>query len=102
MSEKLRVTVYNTKFNETKKVACFQVYFLPNNMKYIHRVYVWKYHADSLNSSDIWTALDQDRTKCWAVVSTVMKVIFQKYGKFLDNFRKYILRILYFFPLDKL
>ena len=68
-------------------------------MKYLHRLYVWIYRTGSLYSSDIWTDRGQDRIKCWAVVSTVMNVIVEKYGKFLDNLRKYVLRILSFLSL---
>jgi len=71
-------------------------------MKYLHRIYLWIYQADSLFSTEEQIDLDQDRTKCRAVVNTVMKVIVQKYGKFLEKLRKYILRILSFCPLDKL
>jgi len=41
----------------------------------------------------------QNTTRCRAVVNTVMNAIVQKYGKFLDKQRKYVLRnISCFFP----
>jgi len=60
---------------------------------------VWIYQVDTLNSSDEWIDLEQDRTKWQAVVSAVMNAIVKKYGKFLDKFRKYVLRILSFLSL---
>jgi len=43
------------------------------------------YRADTLYYSVDLIDLDQDRTKWWAVVSTVMKVIVQITGNFLKN-----------------
>jgi hypothetical protein len=60
---------------------------------------VWIYRAETVNCSDVWIDLNQDRTMWWAVVTTVIKEIVQKYGKFIDKMRKYILRILFFFTL---
>jgi hypothetical protein len=60
---------------------------------------VWIYRADTLHSSDDWIDLDQDTTKWRAVVSTVLKVIFQKQAKFLAKMRKYVHRILPFLSL---
>ena len=67
------------------KIACSQVYFLPNNMKYLQRVHSWIYRADTVYSSVDLSDLDQDRTKWQADVNTVMKVIFQITGNFLTN-----------------
>ena len=66
------------------KIIRSQKYFLPNKKKHLRRVYVWIYPGDSLHSSEDWIDLDQDRTKWLAVVSSVMKVIFKKYGNLLD------------------
>jgi hypothetical protein len=52
------------------------VYFLPNKKKYLLRVYVWIYRADTVKFSDVWFDLDQGRTKWYAVVSKVMNVFF--------------------------
>ena len=67
------------------KIACSLVYFLPNKKKYLQRIYAWIYRADTLYSSEDWIDLDQDRTKWQAVVCTVMKVIFQITGNFLQT-----------------
>jgi hypothetical protein len=75
------------------------VYFFPNKKKYLLRIHVWIYRAETVKCSGVWIDLDQDRKKWWAVVSTVMNVIFKNYGKFLDKMRKYIVRILSFLSL---
>ena len=58
-----------------------------------------EYIGQTLYSIEDWVVLDQDGTKWRAVVSTVMKVIVQKYGKFLDKLRKYVLTILFILSL---
>ena len=49
------------------------------------------YRAGTLYSSEEWIDLDQDRTKWRGIVRTVMKAIDQKYWKFLEKMRKYVL-----------
>jgi len=61
------------------------VYFILTKKKSLHRGYLWIYRADPVYSSDDWIDLDQDKTMWRAVVSTVMKAIFQKTGNFLTN-----------------
>jgi len=49
--------------------------------------------ADTLYSTEVCIDLDQDRTKWWVVVRTVMNALLQKYWKFLDKFSKYVIKI---------
>ena len=60
---------------------------------------MWGYIGQTVYYFEEWIDLEQDGTKCRDVVSTVMNVIVQKYGKFLDKLRKYVLRILWFLYL---
>ena len=55
--------------------------------------YTCGYIGQTFYSSEDWIDLEQVGKKWRAIVSTVMKVIFQKYKKFLDKLRKYVLRI---------
>jgi len=63
---------------------------------------VWIHRADTLWFSDIWIDLDQDRTKCRVVVSTVMNAIVQKYGNFMRSSATIYLEFYPVFVVDKL
>ena len=78
------------------QITCSQVYFLPNKKKYLQLRVRVDISADALYSSDDWIDLGEDLKKWRAVVSTVMNVIFQNYGKFLDKLQKCVIRILCF------